>query len=249
MTLKERTIRSFAGLLALFVLMAGFWHWSRTREDDQGIPWPFRKGLEFTDRVGRSLFRTSHVAASPPSPARGAKPRVNGDLGLGGSVDANTWRMSVETDAGDEKDERPIELSLADFKTLPRTASSADFFCIEGWKDTFAYSGVKFSDFLKRYHLGKKPGTDTYYAYVGLETPDGGYYVSIDMESMLHPQTLLADEMNGAPLSLENGAPLRLVIPVKYGIKSLKRIGKIVFSDTRPADYWAEQGYDWFAGL
>ena len=41
----------------------------------------------------------------------------------------------------------------------------------------------------------------------------------------------------------------RLVIPVKYGIKNLKRIGKIFFSDKRPRDYWAEQGYDWFAGL
>jgi DMSO/TMAO reductase YedYZ molybdopterin-dependent catalytic subunit len=55
--------------------------------------------------------------------------------------------------------------------------------------------------------------------------------------------------MNGKPLGDKNGAPLRLIVPVKYGIKSLKRIGKIFFSDTRPKDYWAEQGYDWFSGL
>jgi DMSO/TMAO reductase YedYZ molybdopterin-dependent catalytic subunit len=55
--------------------------------------------------------------------------------------------------------------------------------------------------------------------------------------------------MNGMPLSQENGSPLRLFIPVKYGIKSLKQIGKIYFSDERPPDYWAERGYDWYAGL
>jgi len=55
--------------------------------------------------------------------------------------------------------------------------------------------------------------------------------------------------MNGAPLTSEHGAPLQLVIPVKYGIKNIKRIGSIRFTAERPTDYWAERGYDWFAGL
>ena len=84
---------------------------------------------------------------------------------------------------------------------------------------------------------------------MGLETPDGQYYVSIDMKSMLSPQTLLAYEMNGFPLTGDHGAPLRLVIPNKYGVKSLKRVGKIIFSDEKLPDYWGEQGYDWFIGL
>src|SRR5262249_57861453 len=84
--------------------------------------------------------------------------------------------------------------------------------------------------------------------YVSLETPDQGYYVGLDMESALHPQTLLCYEMNGRPLTLAHGAPLRLVIPVKYGIKNIKRIGTIRFTDRRPPDYWAERGYDWYAG-
>ncbi len=68
------------------------------------------------------------------------------------------------------------------------------------------------------------------------------------MASALHPQTLLAYEMAGSALTLEHGAPLRLVTPVKYGIKSIKRIGTIRFTNDRPADYWAERGYDWYAG-
>jgi len=46
-----------------------------------------------------------------------------------------------------------------------------------------------------------------------------------------------------------DGAPLRLVTTVKYGIKSIKRIGTITFADERPRDFWAERGYDWYAGL
>jgi DMSO/TMAO reductase YedYZ molybdopterin-dependent catalytic subunit len=55
--------------------------------------------------------------------------------------------------------------------------------------------------------------------------------------------------MNGKPLESGHGAPLRLVIPVKYGIKNLKRIGQIAYRDAPPRDYWAEEGYDYYAGL
>ncbi len=82
-----------------------------------------------------------------------------------------------------------------------------------------------------------------------MQTPSQEYYVGLDMPSALHSQTLLCYEMNGAPLAIENGAPLRLRIPTKYGIKNIKRIGTITYTDQRPADYWAEQGYDWYAGL
>jgi DMSO/TMAO reductase YedYZ molybdopterin-dependent catalytic subunit len=80
-------------------------------------------------------------------------------------------------------------------------------------------------------------------------TPDEKYYVGLDMPSAVHPQTILAYEMNGKPVPVNHGAPLRLIIPVKYGIKNLKRIGSIAFSDTRPPDYWAENGYDYYSGL
>ena len=80
-------------------------------------------------------------------------------------------------------------------------------------------------------------------------TPNQGYFVGLDMESAMHPQALLCYEMNSAPLTAEHGAPLRLVIPVKYGIKNIKRIGSIQFTDQRPEDYWANEGYDWYAGL
>ena len=122
--------------------------------------------------------------------------------------------------------------------------TSAEFRCIEGWSMPVGYEGIRFSEFLNSVDpaAAKLP-------YVGLETPEADYYVGVDMESMLHSQTLLADRMNSAPLGEEHGEPLRLIIPVKYGIKSLKRIGRIFVSQERPRDYWAENGYDWYSGL
>lgn len=69
--------------------------------------------------------------------------------------------------------------------------------------------------------------------YVGLATGNEEYYVGIDMPSAMHHQTILAYEVNEKPLSPEQGQPLRLIIPVKYGIKNLKRIGSISFSNQR----------------
>jgi len=115
---------------------------------------------------------------------------------------------------------------------------------------------ARFTDFMKAYPPRTRSGDpfsldlpEDLPPYVSMAMPDGGYYVGLDMESMLHSQTLLCYERNGAPLSQEHGAPLRLVIPVKYGVKNIKRIVSTWYSTLRPADYWAERGYDWYVGL
>ena len=127
---------------------------------------------------------------------------------------------------------------------------------IEGWSVVTQWAGARFVDFANLYRpatrSGKPPDPrkrpEDLVRYVSLATPDDDYYVGLDMESALHPQTLLCYEMNGKPLTAPHGAPLRLVIPVKYGIKNIKGIGTIHFTDRRPPDYWAERGYDWYAG-
>jgi DMSO/TMAO reductase YedYZ molybdopterin-dependent catalytic subunit len=107
------------------------------------------------------------------------------------------------------------------------------------------WGGARFSDFTRKYF---PPGRQLP-PYVSMLTPDEDYYVGLDLKSAMHPQTLLAYEYDGAPVPPKHGAPLRLVIPVKYGIKNIKRIGTVSYVSQRPADYWAEDGYDWFAGL
>ena len=65
---------------------------------------------------------------------------------------------------------------------------------------------------------------------------------------LVSEEELLAYELDGQPLSWQHGAPLRLAIPVKYGIKNIKRLALIRYTNIRPADFWAERGYDWYAG-
>jgi len=146
-------------------------------------------------------------------------------------------------------------LTLDDIKSLPRIEMTTELKCIEGWSTIVNWAGARFSDFIAQFLPATRNGSqpdlrraDDFVQYVSMVTPDGGYYVGMDMPSILHPQTLLAYEMNGAPLTLPHGAPLRLVTPTKYGIKQIKRIGRISFTDERPADYWGERGYDWYSG-
>ncbi len=206
-----------------------------------GLPVALRKVQALNEAVGRKIYSNENRSPLKPVP-KGREPRINGLIGLDTDVDVETYRVRVES--GDKK----LELKMGDFEALPRTESSTDFKCVEGWTEVFQYAGVRFSDFMKAFDLGRH-ADGTVYPYVGLETPDGAYYVSLDTESMMHPQTVLVFEMNGGELSVENGFPVRLMIPNKYGIKSLKRVGRIFFSDTRPPDYWHRRGYDWYSSL
>ena len=164
---------------------------------------------------------------------------MNGDVGMDGNLDT-TWRLKIARKPGDT-----LVLTLNDLKALPKTEIVFDFKCVEGWSQVTWWGGVRFSDFMEKYNLVPQMGMK----YVGMITPDEAYYVGNDMPSMLQPQTILCYEMNGKPLPQDQGYPLRLIIPVKYGIKHLKRIGVMYFSNEKPKDYWAEQGYDYFAGL
>ncbi|MGZ3721843.1 MAG: molybdopterin-dependent oxidoreductase [Bdellovibrionales bacterium] len=238
--LRQRTLMSFAILfLGAAVFFAAWSHLIGQSADDEAPP-AFRKTLELNGKIWKALFNPGRVSRTS-APPQGKIPRANGDIGLGDDFDPVHWELVIDSD-DQNPSSRKFSVSMKDILALPRTDMATEFRCIEGWSEDMSFAGVKFSDFIKAFNLQSKP-------YVGLVSSDGEYYVSIDIESMMHEQTLLAYEMNGAPLRPINGAPLRLVIPIKYGIKNLKRIGRIFFSDQRPPDYWAERGYDWYAGL
>ena len=75
------------------------------------------------------------------------------------------------------------------------------------------------------------------------------YYVSIDLATARHPQTLLATHFNGQALTVEHGAPLRLLVPVKLGLKNVKSITKLTYVMKEPRDYWAERVYSHYDGI
>jgi hypothetical protein len=240
--LKKRLVTSLICGLLFVVLVVGAFRAIRFGPRIGDSPTVLRHSFEWNQKIWMKISSSKNLSVKRPRPQKGKSPRINGDVGLETALSLKNY--SVEVISGTKF----FKLPIAAFRTTAKADYSTELRCIEGWTEEMSYAGMRFSDFMKFYDVGKKPD-GTYYSYVGFETPDKEYYVSIDMESMIHPQTVLAFEMNDMPLSVENGAPLRLMIPVKYGIKNLKRIGKIFFSDIRPPDYWAERGYDWYAGF
>jgi hypothetical protein len=140
-----------------------------------------------------------------------------------------------------------IVLTLADLQKLPYTEQNTQFKCVEGWSQIVRWGGVRFSDFLRAYPAANIDGGPP--KYVTMETYDGQYNASFDMTSLMHPQTLLCHSMDGQPLQMLHGAPLRLAMPLKYGYKQIKAISSITFGNMRTPDYWEKLGYDWYAGL
>ncbi len=237
--LGRRSRRDF--LIAGAAAAAGFagYEWlTRTGQED-GAPWPQRRVLDLNRKLGHAYLGNNHVMpAYSSSQITYLKP--NGDYGLDSDLDLITYRLRVSSD-----NSKPFDLRISDIMALPRIEMITRFCCIEGWSVVTSWAGARFADFTRKF----APPRQDLPPYVYMATPDAEYYVGLDTKSALHPQTLLAYEHNGKPLTAEHGAPLRLVIPVKYGIKNIKRIGSIQYTGKQADDYWAEQGYDWFAGL
>ena len=246
---RRRSRRAFISLGLASLAGIGGWRWLVSQPDDSGIAHPLRKVLDANARLSSAYFKQTRLAPEFAR-SRARMPRKNGKVGLKDELDPATWRLRVRAYGADSTQ----EFALADIQALPKTEMTTELKCIEGWSTVVHWGGARLSDFLARYPLatrsGRPVGDDPagLAPYVGLRTPDEKYYVGLDMASALHPQTLLCYEMNGQPLTPGHGAPLRLVTPLKYGTKHLKRLGTIVFADTRPRDYWAEMGYDWDAG-
>jgi DMSO/TMAO reductase YedYZ molybdopterin-dependent catalytic subunit len=251
--MRRLTRRSFVTGAAAALAGLGGWRWLTTAAQEGSLPWPLRRVLAFNQNLAEGLYSPDRLAPTFPEETVRGLPRTNGLVGLAGAVNAPAWRLRVRHGGrGGEQ-----EIGLAALRGLPRVNLVTELKCVEGWSEVMHFGGVRFRDFVTRFGLGTRSGRapdpegnpQDLYRYVYLATPDESYYVGLDMASALHPQTLLCDTMNWQPLTPEHGAPLRIYLAVKYGFKSLKRLGAVRFQDDRPADYWAERGYDWYAGL
>lgn len=244
-TLSEGEFRSLSrrslltgGALAL----AGFgsWRWIQNRPVDDRIPDVLRQGHELNETIWRGLFRES-AEAPTFAYSESSMMRVNGRHGIREPLDMDSWDLRVIGTDG-------LLLgtySLDDLRELPQTEMTVEHKCVEGWAHIVTWGGVVFRDFVERFHpeMADAP-------FVGLATPDNEYRVGLEREAMMHSQTMLSLDLQREPLTEEHGAPVRLTTPLKYGIKQIKRIGTITFSDTQPeGDYWATRGYDWYAAL
>ena len=241
---RQMFVRSRRGFLVGGVAaFAGIFGWRWMSDETKGAL--LRRTFEFNEKVSQIFYRPTRLAPEF-SRERISPERANGLYGIESEFDPAEWTLAVGGLAGRSDD---YILTLDDIKKLPRTEMITELKCIEGWSVIVHWAGVRFSDFVS--HLAPNISMKDLPNYVSLSTPDETYYVGWDTQSILHPQTLLAYEMNGEPLKLEHGAPLRLASPTKYGIKQIKRIGRVEFTNERPRDFWAEPengGYDWYAG-
>ena len=155
-------------------------------------------------------------------------------------VDLDRWTLTVGGLV-----QHPGEYKLSQIQALPKVTQNTLHVCVEGWDVVGNFGGTRASDFLRLI------GADTSARFLETECADG-YYESIDMATMLHPQTLFCYEMYGRPLDRGHGAPLRLQMPTKLGYKQAKYLVTIRVTNVLQGDksgYWEDQGYDWYGGL
>jgi len=138
---------------------------------------------------------------------------------------------------------RPSVFSLEQLKRMPQTSMRIRHHCVEGWSAVAEWHGVQVRE------IAKLVGVSSDARYVEFRSFDNDYFSSWDIESSLHPQTILAYGMNGHQLYPDHGAPLRLYSPVKLGYKAVKYLTEVNFLPTRTGGYWENQGYDWYAGV
>ncbi len=201
-----------------------------------------KEGLVFSDWASEKLF-SRHRLAQTFSNSRVAPfdrfPYNYYDV-LDPGVDLSTWTLTVGGLV-----QRPGEYKLQQIQAFPKVVQNTRHVCVEGWDVIGNFGGTRASDFLRAV------GADLTARYLEAECADD-YYESIDMETMLHPQTLFCYEMYGQPLDAGHGAPLRLQMPTKIGYKQAKYLLSIRVTNVLKGGqqgYWEDQGYDWYGGL
>ncbi|MCB0832887.1 MAG: molybdopterin-dependent oxidoreductase [Bacteroidetes bacterium] len=163
--------------------------------------------------------------------------RVNGNTADDLKIDPADWKLQA-----DGLVQKPGTYSLEEIQVFPKKVMNTRHVCVEGWSMIPKWGGTVMADFLNSI------GADVTAKYLNVECGDG-YYCSYDMPSVWHKQTILCYEAYGKPLSLNHGAPLRIVIPTKLGYKQCKWVTKMTISNEKSGGYWEDQGYDWFAGI
>jgi DMSO/TMAO reductase YedYZ molybdopterin-dependent catalytic subunit len=150
--------------------------------------------------------------------------------------------------------DHPQAFSLAALRALPLHTQITRHDCVEGWSAIGKWRGVRLADVL----AAAGPKANARYAIFScFDRDEQGtqYYESLDLVQAAHPQTLLALDLNDAPLDKDHGAPVRLRIPTQLGYKSAKWVHRIELASTFAGagdgngGYWEDQGYEWYAGI
>jgi DMSO/TMAO reductase YedYZ molybdopterin-dependent catalytic subunit len=205
------------------------------------------RALDFDDDVAEALYspdrRVRTYARSQVTPLRN-----NYDGRTPGPEILEGWSLEL----GGLASGAPVRLTRDELLArFPFREQVTRLVCVEGWSAVAWWGGIRFADLLSAYPPA--PGarwaalrSDVNLDHAGRPDP---YFVSIDLRTAHHAQTLLATHHDGRPLTLAHGAPLRLLVPVKLGLKNIKAITSITYSAAEPPDYWNLRGYSKYDGL
>jgi len=209
--------------------------------------WLLNRSLRIDDDVAEALYSRNRLV--PTYTKSQITPLRNNYNGV--TPDASyipEWRLTLDGLASGLSVSLDIRTLLASFQLHEQITRLV---CVEGWSAIAWWAGLRFDDLLRAHPPMSQAKWARLESSVNLGpwgNPDP-YFVSLDLATARHPQTLLATHLNGGPLTVEHGAPLRLVAPVKLGLKNIKAITRITYTKDEPADYWAKRGYSRYDGI
>ena len=150
--------------------------------------------------------------------------------------------------------QRPLSLTLDQIRALPQRTQITRHDCVEGWSAIGQWTGPQLSHILD---LARMQPSARYVVFTCADSLGGiPYYESVDLDDAFHPQTIVAHRLNGDPLPIRNGAPLRMRIERQLGYKHAKYLTGITAVDRLDTvnggkgGYWEDvAGYQWYAGI
>ena len=148
------------------------------------------------------------------------------------TIDLGTYILSVGGLA--EKDYR---FSWQEVLAMPKSKINCRLTSVSGWSVRADWEGIQWNDFLKC--ISVRPEAN----HVRFSTVGGGYTTVVRCKDLENPRVLLAYSVNGGPIELEYGGPLRMVIPNLWGYKSCKWLGQVDFIEQMEGGYWEDRGY------
>jgi len=151
--------------------------------------------------------------------------------------------------------ERPAKLSLTELRALPARTQITRHDCVEGWSCIGKWAGARLGPILDKVGVKSNARYVVFFCADALDLSGDKYYESIDLAGAYHPQTILAYDMNNAPLTVPHGAPLRLRFERQLGYKMAKYVMRIELVESfaqlgrGKGGYWEDRGYEWYAGI
>lgn len=194
----------------------------------------------WNERVERWLFGASARARTGgvlPAGARFPSYWVSAQTPVWDAAARGAWRLEVSGMV-----RQPLSLTLDDLSRFHYVTQRVPHYCVEGWTAVADFGGVRVQELLAQ--AGVQPGAGA----VDFAGFDDGYHESWDLDSALHPQTLVVLAKDGAPLSAAYGAPARVHGPVKLGYKNTKFLTTIRVLPAGNGGYWSDRGYEWYGG-